>query len=184
ELLLAGHRPRWIVSAGFAGALDPALARDDVVLASEVLDTDGGHFAIDLSVPEAGPGPGPGRGIASGRLLTVDAIVRTAAEKAELRRRFGADLVDMETAAVAAFCGERGIRFLPIRVISDEAGTDLPPEVLSILGPSGSYRLGATLGALWRRPASLKDLWALREHAHSAAERLAEIVPGALARLP
>jgi hypothetical protein len=105
ELLLAGHRPRWVVSAGFAGALDPALARDDLVLATEIVDLDGGHFAIDLSVPEAAQG----QRISAGRLVTVDAIVRTAAEKAALRARFGADLVDMETSAVAALCGGRGI---------------------------------------------------------------------------
>src|SRR5205823_7320056 len=91
ELLLAGHRPRWIVSAGFAGALVPTLVRDDIVLAYEVLDLDGGRFTIDLSVPEAAQG----QRIFSGRLLTVDGIIRTAAEKAELRRRFDADLVDM-----------------------------------------------------------------------------------------
>lgn len=180
ELLWAGHRPRWLVSAGFAGALNPALARDDIVLATEVLDLDGGHFAIDLRVPEAAQG----QRISAGRLLTVDAIIRTAAEKAELRQRFGADVVDMETAGVAAFCGERGIRFLSVRVISDEAGTDLPPEILSILGRTGSYRLGAALGALWRRPSSLKELWTLREHALSAAARLEDVLPGALALLP
>src|SRR5438874_13580364 len=27
-LLIDGHRPRWVVSAGFAGALDPALKRN------------------------------------------------------------------------------------------------------------------------------------------------------------
>ena len=54
----------------------------------------------------------PDRSIRPGRLLTVDRIVRTAAEKAELRRRFEADLVDMETSAVAALCSERGVRFL------------------------------------------------------------------------
>jgi adenosylhomocysteine nucleosidase len=179
ERLWAGHRPRWIVSAGFAGALDPGLARNDVVLATEVLDVDGGRFAIDVSVPETGSG----QGIRAGRLLTVDAIVRTAAEKTALRRQTGADLIDMETAAVAAFCGGRAIRFLSVRVVSDEAQADLPPEVLTILGPTGSYRLGATLGALWRRPSSLKELWALREHALTAADRLAEVLPGAIARL-
>src|SRR4051794_13084746 len=33
RILLDGHRPRWIVSAGFAGALDLELRRNDVVLA-------------------------------------------------------------------------------------------------------------------------------------------------------
>jgi adenosylhomocysteine nucleosidase len=181
RLLLAGHRPSWVVSAGFGGALDPALGRNDVVFATEVIDPDGPRFAIDLAPPRDDT---PGRRIAAGRLLTVDAIVRTAAEKAELRRRHGADVVDMETSAVAASCAERGVRFLSIRVVSDEAGTDLPPEVLSILGRSGGYRVGAAIGALWRRPSSIKDLWALREHAHAAAERLAEVVTGALAQLP
>ena len=31
EVLIAGHRPRWLFSAGFAGALDPSLARNDLV---------------------------------------------------------------------------------------------------------------------------------------------------------
>src|SRR3954465_7888039 len=31
EVLLDGHRPRWIISAGFGGALDPTLRRNEVV---------------------------------------------------------------------------------------------------------------------------------------------------------
>src|SRR5436305_11227084 len=41
EVLLDGHRPRWVLSAGFGGALSPALARNDIVLADEVLDPEG-----------------------------------------------------------------------------------------------------------------------------------------------
>jgi len=89
----------------------------------------------------------------------------------------------METAAVATLCSERSVRFLAIRVVSDEAGTDLPAEILTILGRTGSYRVGAALAAIWRRPSSVKQLWALREHAAEAADRLAEIVAGALGRL-
>ena len=144
EALLAGHRPSWVVSAGFAGALDPTLRRNDLVLAHEVVNLEGRRYGIDLAVPE-------GQGLRTGRLLTVDEIVRTAAEKAELRRAHGADVVDMETSAVAALCAERGVRFLSARVVSDEAGTDLPPEVLAILGRSGGLRLGAAVGAIWRR---------------------------------
>src|SRR5829696_1709461 len=148
QLLLDGHRPRWIVSAGFAGALDPELRRNDVVLADEVVDLDGQRYAIDVGVPPSDRGPR----VRSGRLLTVDRIVRTAAEKAELRRRFVADLVDMETSGVAALCSERSVRFLSIRVVSDEAGADLPPEVAALLTGSGSYRVGAAVRALWKRP--------------------------------
>lgn len=179
QVLLAGHRPGWILSAGFAGALDPGLRRNDVVCPTEILSEDGGRWPIEPP-PPVDPGP---RLIASGRLLTVDRIIRTAAEKAALRERFQADLVDMETSAVAAACVERSARFLAIRVVSDEAGTDLPPEIVTILGRSGGYRMGATLGALWRRPSSIKDLWRLREHAMDAADRLALVLATALPRL-
>jgi adenosylhomocysteine nucleosidase len=180
ELVLAGHRPRWIVSAGFAGALDPDLARNDIFFANEVLDEVGSRLAIDVRVPNDAQA---GR-VAAGRLLTVDRIIRTQAEKAALRGRHQADAVDMETISVASLCGERGTRFLSVRVISDEAGTDLPPEILSILGRSGGYRLGATLGAVWKRPSSLKDLLRLREHALTAADHLARVLAAAIGRLP
>lgn len=180
QLLLDGHRPRWILSAGFAGALDPELKRNDIVMASEVIDLDGQRYAIDVGVPQNASGPQ----IRTGRLLTVDAIVRTAVEKAELRERFGADVVDMESSGVAALCSERSVRFLSIRVVSDEAGVDLPPEVIALMTRSGSYQVGAALRAIWKRPSSLKDFWALHEHAQEAADRLATITVGAIAELP
>ncbi len=180
EILLDGHRPRWIVSAGFAGALDPGLKRNEIVLPREVVNLEGRRFAIDLAIP---PGS-ESQGLKTGRLLTVDEIVRTSAEKAELRRKFDAELVDMETSAVAALCGERGTRFLSVRVVSDDAAVDLPPEILSIVGRSGGLRLGATLGALWKRPSSLKDLLELREHAVEAAGRLSTFLAGTIPRLP
>ena len=179
QLLLDGHRPQWIVSAGYGGALDPDLKRNDVVLPNEVINEAGARYTIDVTLP---PGA-PDRRFGTGRLLTVDRMVMTAAEKAGLRERFGADVVDMETSEVAAVCHERGVRFLALRVVSDEAGVDLPREVLAIVGPSGSYRVGAAVGAIWKRPSSLKDLWALREHAVEAADRLAEVMPAVFERL-
>lgn len=183
-LLLDGHRPRWVISAGFAGALDPALKRNDAVLPSEVLDADGNRYAIGVVVPDADRPEAPGPRLRSGRLLTVDAIVRSAAEKAALRDRYGADLVDMETSAVAGVCSERGVRFLPVRVVSDEAAEDLPREVVNLMTRSGSYLVGSALRAIWHRPSALKDFWALHEHAQGAADRLADVTLAAIARLP
>src|SRR5580658_10047457 len=37
EILLDGHRPRWIISAGFGGALHPDLRRNDIVIPREVM---------------------------------------------------------------------------------------------------------------------------------------------------
>ena len=178
ELLLAGHRPSWVVSAGLGGALDPELRRDDLVLGDQVIDPDGNRLAIDVKMRDD-----PGSRVGTGTIVTADAIVRTAAEKAELRGRTGADVVDMETSAVASVCRERDVRFLAVRAISDEAGIDLPSEIAAIFGRSGGYRVGAALGAIWKRPSSLKDLWALREHAISAADRLARFLPGLIDRL-
>ncbi len=179
EVLLDGHRPRWLVSAGFAGGLDPRLKRNDLVLPSEVINLEGRRYAIDLAVPPSSEA----QGLRTGRLLTVDEIVRSAREKAELRQKHAADLVDMETSSVAALCADRGVRFLSVRVISDEAGTDLPPEVLAILGRSGGLRLGAAFGAVWKRPGSIKDLLALRTHATEAADKLSRFLLGSMTQL-
>ncbi len=180
ELLIAGHRPRWLLSAGFGGALAPELNLYDIVVGNAVIDPEGTRLGIDIRLPA----DASNRRIRTSAIATVDAIVRTATEKAEIRRRTGADVVDMETSAVAGVCSERNIPFLAVRVISDEADKDLPPEIATILGRSGGYRIGATLGALWHRPSCVKDLWKLREHAIEASDRLADFLPGLIAQLP
>ena len=179
ELLIAGHRPRWIISAGFAGALDPALARNDLVLPGEVIDLERNLISIAGDLP-AVPGVRP----ASGRLLTVDRVIVRSAEKAELRTAYEADLVDMESFAVADLARERAIRFLSVRVISDDANADLAPEVARLLSHSGSYRVGMAMRAIMHRPAALKDFWTLHARAMEASDRLAECLKRILAILP
>jgi adenosylhomocysteine nucleosidase len=184
RLLIDGHRPRWVISAGFAGALDPALERYDLVMPTEIVDVDGLRLSVDVNLPTNLETPTRGPLLKPGRLLTVDAIVRTAAEKAALRAKYEADVVDMETSAVAAICGEREVRFLSLRVVSDEAGVDLPREIASLVTRSGSYRVGAALRAIWNRPSSLKDFWSLHEHSQEAADRLAAATLSVIEHLP
>jgi adenosylhomocysteine nucleosidase len=179
ELLLIGHRPSWIISAGFAGALHPAMARNDLIVPGEILDLEGHRFPV--RPPES---LAAGIRYAAGRLLTVDRPILEAAEKAVLHRSAQADLVDMESSAVAAVCAEKLVRFLAVRVISDEARSDLPREVAALLTRSGSYRLGAALRAIWNRPASLKELWTLHQRALEAADRLAKFLAFCLDHLP
>jgi adenosylhomocysteine nucleosidase len=180
QLLVDGHRPRAVLSAGFAGALDPAFERNDLFLADEVADLEGRRFAAGVAVPLERRAAT----VKAGRLLTVDRIVRTAVEKAELHERFEASAVDMESSGVAEFCAERAIPFYSIRIISDDARSDLPEEVATLISRSGSYRVGAALRALWNRPSSLKDFWRLHEQAHEAADRLAAFAVAAIGLLP
>jgi adenosylhomocysteine nucleosidase len=179
DVLIAGHRPRWLISAGFAGALNPAYARNDLIVAREVIDQGGSSFLVD-SPPEMGASVRH----AKGRLITVDQVVMRAADKAEMHRLHQADLVDMESLAVAAVCHEKPVRFLSIRVISDDAHHDLPHEVAAIMNPSGVYRVGATLRSVWRRPSSVKDFWRLYEHSIEAADRLSKFIIRCVDDLP
>ncbi len=175
SVLLAGHRPRLLISAGFAGALDSSHARNDIVLPERIQNEAGESLKIDTRPNLAG---------ATGRLLTVDRIVRTAAEKAHIHQATGATLVDMESFAVARLASERAVPFLGIRVVSDDAQTDLPPELLTLVGPTGSYRIGAAVGAILKQPARLGAMLKLREHAQTAAGHLAKALAELIARLP
>jgi adenosylhomocysteine nucleosidase len=179
ELLIVGHRPRWVISAGFAGGLNPAFARNDLVLPDELIDRQGARHLV-AKPPELGAG----RPHKTGRLLTVDQLVARREEKTELWQTVQADLVDMETTAVAAVCQEKLVRFLSIRVISDDAHAELPGELAKLMTRKGSYRVGAALRAVWQRPSSLKDFWTFYEHGLEAADRLARFALRCLDELP
>jgi adenosylhomocysteine nucleosidase len=52
--------------------------------------------------------------------------VETVPEKAALARKTGAQVVDMETSAVARVCREHDVPLLALRAISDTAGQRIP----------------------------------------------------------
>jgi adenosylhomocysteine nucleosidase len=182
EALVAGHRPAWVISAGFAGALVPQLARNDIVMVDSVVDMSGQRLSLDLKVsPEALAGL---RGVHVGRLLTVDQIIAKPEEKRALAEAHGAIAVDMESSAVAEVCRQQKIKFMAVRVISDTLDEELPPEI-SQLAQQTSFagKLGAVTGALWRRPSSVKDMLKLKEQALLATDRLAKFLVGVIEQL-
>jgi adenosylhomocysteine nucleosidase len=175
EVLIDGHRPRRVVSAGFAGALCSELKRNDILIADRIVGIDGNEIEVDL--PAGLSAALQQRGLHRGSLLTTDRVIRLAEEKHTLRKRFGAMAVDMETTAVAEVCLRRNVPFSSVRVINDTADQTLPRDVEHLLAQkTGAAQWGAALGAIWRRPASAKDMYMLRENALVASDRLAKFL--------
>ncbi len=178
--LLAGHRPRCVLSAGLAGGLDPALQHGDLLLVDRVGDAQGRWLSLRLNYEPSGDNP-----VRAGSLLTVDRVVGRAEEKRSLGRAHGALAVDMETLAVAEACQAAQTPLVAARVICDTADEDLPREVERLLRQrSTAAQAGAALGALVRRPQSAADLWRLRNRAEEAAERLGEFLAALVERFP
>ena len=67
--------------------------------------------------------------------------VSDAIEKQELRRKYGADVVDMEGAAVAQVAREHGLEFAAVKSISDDASIcDAAADALYRSRTEGSRR--------------------------------------------
>jgi adenosylhomocysteine nucleosidase len=177
EALIAGHRPQWIISAGLAGGVDPALEKNHLLIADNVATEAGERLAIDIKMQ-------PAPGLHVGRLLTVDHVVRTPQERRELREQHDALAVDMESYAVAEVCREAKTRFLCVRVVSDTAEQKLPLDIEHLLNqPTRAGQAGAALGSIFRRPGSIKDMWRLREDALVAGDHLAKFLRGMIGQL-
>jgi len=187
QLLIDGHRPRLIASAGFAGGLCPSISRGSIVYPTRVL-----RVRADMTVAETLPltdiqpeatFPNPVMMHDPSRmtsLVSVDHVVYTAAEKLRLFNSTGALVVDMESFSVASRSHAAGLRCASVRVVSDASEQDLPPEIGRLVQPqSAMRRVGAALAAIGRRPRAAADMWRLWEHAVIDGKTLA----GALERL-
>lgn len=71
--------------------------------------------------------------VVTGIIATGDAFVASGTKKQELIKRFGADAVEMEGAAVAQVAYEQGIPFIIIRSISDSADENAGLDIKKFL---------------------------------------------------
>lgn len=181
QALIDAHRPRWVLSAGFAGSISPAVRLGDIIVAEQLESTTNSTpVRIDVSMPA-----NPAAGLFVGGLLTVDTVIAQVEEKRRLAQAYPRALaVEMESYGVAALCRDQGQRLLAIRVVTDDLSADLPAEIQRVMaageGPRG---WGAAAKAIWNRPAVVSDLWTLRERSMKAGETLAGFLAGVIAQL-
>ncbi|NLX54600.1 MAG: hypothetical protein GXY58_05765 [Planctomycetaceae bacterium] len=182
EDLIKIHRPQWVVAAGFAGALVPALKYGHILMADSIVDSARRRLDVGFRIAPQVTAANPSLHV--GRLLSVDQLVRQRADKERLAAEFDAVACDMETMAIAHVCRERQVRFLAVRIITDGLDDRLPPEVEHMLDQQSlAGKLGAATRAIFQRPGSIKDIWKLQETAHRAADRLAGFLVGVIPQL-
>jgi len=105
------YQPQRLISAGFAGSLDPALRVGAIFCPQIVIN------ASDGSRIQSAEGQG---------VLVTFSGIAGADQKSKLARAFQAQAVDMEAAAVGQAASAAGIAFSAVKAISDEAGFDMP----------------------------------------------------------
>lgn len=156
EAVIALYQPMLVISAGFAGALDPALEVGQSLVPHQVID------ALDGSRVHAESG--------EGILISFDSIADVE-QKARFAKAFGAHAIDMEAAAVARSAQAHGIKFLACKVISDSSNSSLPP-LSHFIGVDGKFHTGKFLLHIALRPWKWRAVRRLARDSMKAARSL------------
>jgi adenosylhomocysteine nucleosidase len=165
---------KWVIVVGIAGAIENQTPIGTLVLPQLVISgADGSGYR-----------PAPLRvGDAQGKLWTTDELLLDPALHADLRAD-GVVALDMETAAVAKVCDDRGIPWSVVRAISDRAGDgSVDAEIAALTHPDGRPNLSAVARYLLRHPGALPRLVRLAKAADLATERAAEAAIKAVSQL-
>jgi adenosylhomocysteine nucleosidase len=173
------HEPKWVISAGFAGALTADARRGQIVMAREVIRGNEPPLSVGLTID-----PSHTPGLHVGRLLTVDKLIRTRQAKESLAQAHQAVACDMESYSIADVCRQKNVRFLSVRIISDGLDDELPKEVERLMTQKTmAGKLGAAARAFLQRPGSALDLLKLQDEALKASDKLAKFLAGVVAQL-
>ena len=117
EVILRRERFEYLISAGFAGALDKDLRIGDLLIA-ENFSSPALLRSPHLDLAEDG--------LFLGKLLTASGMIESNAEREQLARETGAVAVDMETEFIADACAEHELPILSLRAISDTPSEPFP----------------------------------------------------------
>ncbi|MGL6197273.1 MAG: hypothetical protein ACRC2T_20875 [Thermoguttaceae bacterium] len=176
ESLIEVFNPKKIISAGFAGGLDPQLKINEIIYPEKVKSNSDDFECIELSCQKIYDTNNNHCNGDKYTLITCDEVVETISAKETLYQTSGANLVDMETYEVASVCREKSVPFVSVRIIFDPADQELPSEVRRVSKPAQSTAkmIGSIVGSLFKRPSCVIDFLRLKENALISADILAK----------
>src|SRR5438105_12694944 len=137
-------KPERVITAGFAGGLNPELKFGDVIY-DEDFEAGFGEELEDL-------GATPAKFYCSRR------VAITAEEKLELWKSTGADAVEMESSVIRTICREYKIPSATVRVISDDSTQDLPLDFNALMTSEDKINYGKLIWAVVSRPSRIPKL--------------------------
>lgn len=152
-----------LITAGFAGGLNPALRGGDVLF-----EADPGFLTDGLIRSGARPC----------RFYEATQVAVTAAEKARLRQESGADAVEMESGTLRTLARQRGVSAATVRVISDSAEETLPLDFNALMTPDDRLDFARLAWTLMRSPGTIPRLLAFQRKVSRAAKALAIVLVG------
>jgi adenosylhomocysteine nucleosidase len=145
-----------ILSAGLAGACDPALRVGDIVRAGVVIDArTGERFNNSLFK----------------QILITTSVIAGSKEKQRLYDSYKASAVDMEAATVARLAQAHHLSFSAIKSISDEATFEMQ-ELTQFATADGQFREAAFAAHSALRPYLWPKLFALAGNSKRAVQSL------------
>ena len=166
EVMLRRERFEYLISTGFAGALEKELRVGHLLVADnysspKLLASPQLELADETTF--------------LGRLATVPRMIESAGQRESLNKRTGAAAVDMETETIAELCAAHDLPMLSLRVISDGADQPFPApaHVLFDLAKQKTdfVRLGSYLAT---HPSAVGRLNAFRQRIGVARKALAD----------
>jgi adenosylhomocysteine nucleosidase len=164
DAVKANQKMDALISIGFCGGLQPALHACDIFVATEVV-------GVSPALQPATEKP-----FRTGKLLSVDRVVSTAAEKAQFGKA-GADAVEMEAAAVAERAKRYNVPFYAVRVVTDTSEEDFPVDFNQMRSHDGHFSRARILAAALRRPmTAIPELIKLNKRTKRAAQALGDFL--------
>ncbi len=163
--LLAAVDADWVIVVGITGAIGNETPIGTLVLPELVVNGADGSEHRPKPLPVGNP---------HGKMWTTDQLLLDPEVHADLRAQ-GVVSLDMETAAIAQVCEERGVPWSVVRAISDRAGDGtVDVEVFGLSHQDGTTNAHAVACLLVRHPGVIPRLVRLARGSKVATSRAAE----------
>lgn len=158
-----------VISVGLCGALDPALREGQVVVATQVCAPGTDEVFTACSVEAEQP-------FVSGVFVSQDRIASTTREKAQLRERYSATAVEMESFGIAGRAKRANLPFCCIKVVSDRADESFKIDFNQSRSKEGRISRGKIVFKAVARPGVIPELFRLKRRAEMAAGALGDFL--------